>query len=109
MTLQIKDRFPDLFRGGTITIDEVGVFIKAKDQLLDGKVQELRKSAFDGKQLAGLTGWLRRTDVLQVSVPLPGGWNPDTGKVLSLGGVAPDTVADIDDIWLLCHYTYTAK
>ncbi|MGW7081721.1 Tc toxin subunit A-related protein [Streptomyces sp. NPDC054866] len=107
LTLEIADRFPFLFRGGTIKIDEVGVFIKAQDRLADTHVQELRKATFDGKSLTNLSGWLRRTDVLQTSISIPDpGWNPDEGKKITLSKVSPATLPRIDDIWLLCHYTF---
>ncbi|MFZ3573374.1 neuraminidase-like domain-containing protein [Streptomyces sp. BH097] len=109
ITLEIADRFPFLLRDGTLTIDEVGVFIKAEDRLTDQHVQQLRKATFDGKALTGLTGWLRRTDVVQTVVPVPDpGWDPRSGKKLSLKEVAPETLPYIDDLWLLCHYTFKA-
>ncbi|MEB8338473.1 Tc toxin subunit A-related protein [Streptomyces endophyticus] len=106
ITLEIADRFPFLLRDGTLTIDEVGVFIKATDRLTDQQVARLRKATFDGKPLSDLTGWLRRKDVVQAVVPVPGpGWNPAVSRKFALAEVPQDTIPLIDDIWLLCHYT----
>ncbi|GAA3544038.1 hypothetical protein GCM10022295_27410 [Streptomyces osmaniensis] len=110
IALRIADRFPFVFRAGSLTIGEAGVCMKATDRLTGGQADEFRKAAFDGTALTGLSGWLRRPDVLQTVVAMPeAGWDPANVKTLALSQVDPAMLPTIDDIWLLCQHTFAMK
>ncbi|SFU08195.1 virulence plasmid A protein [Geodermatophilus amargosae] len=107
LTLEIGDRFPFLVRDREITIKAVDVLLRGREDLSDA-ITELRKAKLGGSALDGLAAWSGRTDVLSAHQGELT-WNPrDTdvnARTFDARSVSADLMAQLQDVWLICHYT----
>jgi hypothetical protein len=105
--LALAGRFPLLFRGRTISIDRVDLLIQGRGPLAPKVIGELAKATFGTTPLTGLGTWNGVRNTLRIRLP-DLTWNPaDQDRTLSFAGVAASAVAQVSDVWLLCHYTVT--
>ncbi|WP_322762908.1 neuraminidase-like domain-containing protein [Frankia sp. Cr2] len=101
--LNLADRFPLIFRGHDITIDEVELFIRGSSGLA-GVATELRKAKLDGTAITQLVSWGGRDDVLSV-IREDLTWNPaQKTATFTLKAANPALLGVVEDVWLLCHY-----
>jgi hypothetical protein len=104
MDLDLDGRFPLLFRGRGIAIDRVELLLHARGPVASA-LTELRKARLNGTPLTTLAVADGAPDTARVQRS-NAGWDPAAQTwSLSFANVANAAVMQLDDAWLLCHYT----
>jgi hypothetical protein len=108
-----RDRFPFLFQGKTISVDEIEVYLKVNEEFVDAYNQSsltcyLEEGAAAPTNLLGLADWNGLLQGRRSNLSWPAPFRPEEGEwtltVLRNTAERLDPNA-LDDIFVVCHYT----